>query len=1212
MNTRTVSVSIITSDRRLSKGFSLAGEGLVREQGGAMVSGTVQRRDMDLSAIPALIQSLTPAQAMVLGAPRDRDEAIITTKAISESGNAPAGAITRTNADFGWTEGAALLLLDYDPQTGTEPLSREELWAELVKCVPELDSVPCVQSDSASSHIYLGDECLKGASGLHFFIPVVHGDEIPALGAGIARRLRDAGHVYDVRSKSGASLKRTLVDTIVWQQSRLSFDAGAACSSGLVQRRPAPALINPNGDFLSLAALGIDPVDPEPTDPNSPNGVGRRAIRRSDGSVVRFVKNTEPAPAVSLDTDTVDLLRDALNAIPADGFEQWITVGLALSSCDQGYELWKNWSLTTANADSEKSLRNRWRNLRTDGSLDYKSVLRIAMRTGWGWDKADELTKAGMNPHKLREHKADYVKPWRPTDQQAQQVDAVHVEDAREDLRTGLQRMVQSYLEWYGKSKNDRGPSAPWLFSPTMGVGKTTALKKLTMNIEIRLSGARIVIGVPNHAQALEYERDGWFQEWGRQEKIDETCESATQKDALCQNYVAMMLAVEKGHVPQSEFCRTCANGLAWAINEAERRIDQEDISDETAKKFHDRIAGHRATLHSRGLDPEKVEPCKWQGHLRESLDQQFVIMVSQSYSHSVVGNALYISDERFAVGKPVQITLQDVDQWARRNGAAVAKMEDMESLDAEGMERLELFKKSQRFFQWLARDLAKWIGQTGSVSIDPDLLDAVGGLLKIAKARSGGNGVAVAGWEALSFAADGTLDEAPLRAAFAIAETLEGGDGYVADGALHVSASTAVMERIAMGLPVCVMDATPDPVIVSAVKAHAGRVVHAIARQAVRITRRPSRFWGLKALNIKLVGQVRVDKEVARYRAAIAYHEAEHSADAVAFLMHKRAFDLLYPDPQTAPANCGYWGRDHRAHNNWSGRNLVIFGSFFPPPDAWRAEYQSSRIGAIAAGCDPQDWPIWSDDMENVKETWLREGDHEVKSTLPMPADPHIRQWLLSRITSECVQAIGRVRGANLAEPVTVTIYGGVPLCGLGGYGLAVSEYLRDHESLGVVKAQAEAESQTAAMAALDAAAMQAIRDGKNITHANLKTILKEGKNSFCHQGRGSTSLLAETPAAPHERIYAQWFALRAPELARHMSANGRQASFVKLAREYALQEGIEALAQAVGLANSLWNGYGDVQYLETLALDTLECERSADVELVIASVMLDAMSSG
>lgn len=92
---------------------------------------------------------------------------------------------------------------------------------------------------------------------------------------------------------------------------------------------------------------------------------------------------------------------------------------------------------------------------------------------------------------------------------------------------------------------------------------------------------------------------------------------------------------------------------------------------------------------------------------------------------------------------------------------------------------------------------------------------------------------------------------------------------------------------------------------------------------------------------------------------------------------------------------------------------------------------------------------------MEMVKGDYICEGKTDVKCHLPLPTEPHIRKWLLARITAETVQAIGRARGANSEKVIDVHIYGGVPLHGLGQHGLSVDSYEQDPACLGTTKAE-------------------------------------------------------------------------------------------------------------------------------------------------------------
>ncbi len=57
-------------------------------------------------------------------------------------------------------------------------------------------------------------------------------------------------------------------------------------------------------------------------------------------------------------------------------------------------------------------------------------------------------------------------------------------------------------------------------------------------------------------------------------------------------------------------------------------------------------------------------------------------------------------------------------------------------------------------------------------------------------------SGTATGKCERLRFAPDGSIDEAPLRAVFALAESLLNGQGVVQDGRLVVSASNPLVQR--------------------------------------------------------------------------------------------------------------------------------------------------------------------------------------------------------------------------------------------------------------------------------------------------------------------------------------------------------------------------------------------------------------------------------
>ncbi|MBU2758344.1 hypothetical protein HFU97_13210, partial [Acidithiobacillus sp. BN09-2] len=140
-------------------------------------------------------------------------------------------------------------------------------------------------------------------------------------------------------------------------------------------------------------------------------------------------------------------------------------------------------------------------------------------------------------------------------------------------------------------------------------------------------------------------------------------------------------------------------------------------------------------------------------------------------------------------------------------------------------------------------------------------------------------------------------------------------------------------------------------------------------------------------------------------------------------------------------------------------------------------------RLAALMMGVDEELWPSWPDDFATEKGAWVDEGGTMVQSRHPLPVDPHIREWLLSRVTAETVQAIGRARAVNSDREITVRIFGGIPLAGLGRYGLEVSSYEDDPAELGRTHAQHNQEQANAARERFAMAAAGVVAEGRSIS---------------------------------------------------------------------------------------------------------------------------------
>lgn len=692
-----------------------------------------------------------------------------------------------------------------------------------------------------------------------------------------------------------------------------------------------------------------------------------------------------------------------------------------------------------------------------------KIPVKISLRP-WGWDQADllmldgiceevdgrevvrECLERGMSDVPPPGKKASVwsIQPWRPAEKPVRPAATVPVEDAREIIKRGVREMVLDYTNWLAelderKEQGNKGrlPLAkPWLFKPTTGTGKTTAIKALINDAALLAAGGSVLALVPTHDQADAYQEDGWWHYYGRNPD--------PHSRGYCPNYAELMDPLRNHHIAQNEFCHKCPNGLKWAD-------DYKAL--EKMGFFGEKLANLRE--------------CVWQQHLRDTQEQAFVVAPIASFSETLAAWAfdglgedkslrhrLVTVDEHCQMAALVEVGLTDIDLWARRladnlrfleahqvQADAVTKQtgptpfQSVQESQDERRAEIAATRAVLDLFKVLAGELGRLVGQEGRIGVAPALLDATKQILDVDKDD-------VTGWERLEFNRDGTLKLTPLRAAWAIRKTLEHGGGFVKDGKLHVAAVRPILDRIGKR-PIAFFDATPNPVTMAAVQAHDGHTVQALAVQHAKLIRHPRRWWGLKPFSKNATPEQK-KRAIRQYKALRKLHPHK------VLLVHKKVRTAIDPDGEDEPL--GHWGSDHRAHDRWAGKDIVIVGSFLPPMDTWRATYQAARVAALSAGANLSNWPEWPDSMEMEEGAWITEGTHEVQSYLPLPTDQKIRSWLLETVTAEVVQAIGRCRGANLdpAHPVMIHIYGGVPLCGLGEHGLMVAAYETDDPFLG------------------------------------------------------------------------------------------------------------------------------------------------------------------
>lgn len=169
----------------------------------------------DISQLEVLLRHLTPQQAITCGVPRVGDTAL-TTRAGAEYRH---DAVARTNEAFDWTTGPALCPIDVDVDTGAFSSVAAVLDA-LETCHPWLTHISRMARPSSSS--FVGG---RGLRGVHVYFAVTRGVDIPDLAKRMQAEEWLANRGFIKISKSGALLVRQLSDSLVYQPSRLMFEA---------------------------------------------------------------------------------------------------------------------------------------------------------------------------------------------------------------------------------------------------------------------------------------------------------------------------------------------------------------------------------------------------------------------------------------------------------------------------------------------------------------------------------------------------------------------------------------------------------------------------------------------------------------------------------------------------------------------------------------------------------------------------------------------------------------------------------------------------------------------------------------------------------------------------------------------------------------------------------------------------------------------------
>ena len=167
--------------------------------------------------------------------------------------------ITRSSDHLAYPEGPGILMLDYDPEPGTKPLTREELTNWLFQIASVLENCPLLWRQSASSCLYNTntDEVIQGLTGQRIYILVECATDIPKIGKALHMLSWAHGFGYIKISRSGCMLERSLFDTSVFQAEKLDYAGPPECKTPIEQRREPSVVMNIDGSPLKLEDLGV-------------------------------------------------------------------------------------------------------------------------------------------------------------------------------------------------------------------------------------------------------------------------------------------------------------------------------------------------------------------------------------------------------------------------------------------------------------------------------------------------------------------------------------------------------------------------------------------------------------------------------------------------------------------------------------------------------------------------------------------------------------------------------------------------------------------------------------------------------------------------------------------------------------------------------------------------------------------------------------------
>lgn len=201
------------------------------------IAGTALKKRIESPEhLKELIESLTPNESLLAG--------VNAQETINVS---PTGAFGRDNETFQFAKAPALMVIDSDDLSEAE--GKLAICDALCDACPAIADTVVVQAPSTSSNILTSDGgILRGLKGVHTYIVVKNGQDIPRALEALHKRLWLKGHGRPKISETGRLLERSYVDLALKSPSQPVYQH-AHCGAGLKQDK-IPDIYDGSFDML--------------------------------------------------------------------------------------------------------------------------------------------------------------------------------------------------------------------------------------------------------------------------------------------------------------------------------------------------------------------------------------------------------------------------------------------------------------------------------------------------------------------------------------------------------------------------------------------------------------------------------------------------------------------------------------------------------------------------------------------------------------------------------------------------------------------------------------------------------------------------------------------------------------------------------------------------------------------------------------------------